>query len=305
MIQQLFLLTLSFNLLFLAHPLQAGSAQPPFQNDLSVLEDSETESHDDSDIRYDENSLIQRHYSNFEKQEVKNAYGSSEICDIDFSKSTFKDSEAGGIDFMHCKLSLSNFIRTTFDSSCFYRSKAQRCAFDGANFSDLDAQETDFSYSTFRKLKGCIEGKFIQCTLNACRFIRADLYKSSFLRCQLEKADFSYADLTEACFNASRLCDASFIRLESARDACFEDAHLEHANFTSAKLKSSNFSHAFLQGANFSSANLHHADLRNADLRDITIDESTIFAGAKFNDGTLMNAHLRDTIIARGGRFVR
>ncbi len=299
MIKQHSFFILIFNPFFLTFSLRGASVQlaiPSFSPSLSEGNDSEA--------TYNERRLIKNHYANLEGQVVQNAYG-EEIQDIDFYKSNFKDGDVGGINFICCKLSCSNFIDTTFNSSFFSQSKAKRCAFDRANFSDFTAQTTNFSHSTFHRLEGCIQGKFVGCLFNACKFIRADLYRGSFIHCRFREARFDYADLEEACFNFSTLSDAWFPHLVSAKRARFKGAHLERAHFNHANLKLVNFACAFLHGADFSGANLHNADLRNADLRAIIIDETTAFLGAKYNDRTLMDTHLRDTITARGGRFVQ
>ena len=216
---------------------------------------------------------------------------------FNYSFSNFKGTTFD-TEFKKCVLSSVSFIEATLKGR-FIKSKIQRSLFKRANLSNLYAEDTDFSHSSFSYLQSCHGAEYLGCTFFMCQFIKANLSKSVFSRSTFKEANFTHALLTESIFDQT---DFSYANLNNA--------NLSYSNFSNVDFTHANLSHATLRNTDLLEANLSHAnlsgtvffksDLRGANLTNALLD-GTSFLDALINKDTKGDI---TSMIAFGAHFV-
>ncbi len=247
----------------------------------------------------DDHFVIRRPLKKRKYLKIKNEIleGTVPRIKTDYSCSNFEGTTFD-TEFKKCVLSSVSFLSGTLKGK-FIESIIQRSLFRDANLSNLYAEDTDFSHSSFFYLQNCQGAEYIRCTFFRCRFIKANLSKTIFSRSTFKEADFTYAVLTESLFEQASFNYANFTHANLINTDCSE-ADFTGANLSHAILKKTNLRGANLTGTNLSGTVFFKADLRGANLTDAVID-GTSFLYALIDKDTTGDIA---SMIAFGAHFI-
>lgn len=157
-----------------------------------------------------------------------------------------------------------SFGRVTLIGADFKYGELRSCSFDSTIAHLANFEETDLTYQLLQS------GEFRE-----CNFRYATLKGVGTNHARFDGADFTGADLTDANLVFSDAQDADF-RYADLTETYMHDVDLENAVLEEATLDQTD-----LTGANLEGAQLHKAIVR-----DIRIDETTVFGGVCWYERT-------------------